>query len=166
VNRRPITIWIVQVLFVLLGLIGLVGTAIGVWQPLANVEELGLSAATAQLFLQFVRTIVLFLPLFFGFRGLQLRKPYGRWLSLGILVLCWGCLLYQHPKVFDLGQDNCLEGQMPCLKYSNEDQMAGGRIERVLSHVFLLTLIVRLAFTKSIQIFFEEKEGKLDTLGG
>jgi hypothetical protein len=116
VNRRPITIWIVQVLFVLLGLMGLVGTAIGVWQPLANVEQLGLSTATAQLFLQFVRTIVLFLPLFFAFRGLQLRKPYGRWLSLGILVVCWGYVLHLHPNVFDLGQDNCLEGQVPCFQ--------------------------------------------------
>lgn len=81
-------------------------------------------------------------------------------------MLCWGSLLYLHPKVFDLGQDNCLEGQVLCLKYSNEGQMSGGRIGRVLERAFLLTLIFRLAFAKSVKVFFQEKAGKLDTLGG
>jgi hypothetical protein len=89
-------------------------------------------------------------------------RSYGRWLSLAVLVLWLGFELYQQPNPFYIGQDNCGNGPLHCFEYSNREQMIGGMITRVLIYVFLLILILRMAFANSIKIFFQEKEKQLD----
>jgi len=157
-NRRPLTIWIVQIILAVFVLSSLVGGAISIWQTLTAAKEPSLSPAAVlpMLFFEVAWQTVLLTLASVGFVGLRRRKAYGRWLSLATLVLWLSFIVYLQPNPFHLGQDN---GNAPSwLQYSNRDQMVGAVYGRVSLQVFLLILIFRMAFAKSVKVFFQKNE--------
>ena len=151
-SRRPLTIWVIQVILAFFSA-GILVAAIVMLSRVFSVENPPLSY-----WLRVLLTVLnwsLILGLFaFAFRGLQKRKPYGRWISLGLLFLWWGFNLYSALEPGHSGlRGTPSNGPIPTFPISDAE-LPGAIIAEILVQLFLLTLIFRLLFAKSVKDFF------------
>ena len=152
--RRPIAVWIAQIILVVLIVIlcGVTGYTIFHFIVVASRPEI----SWVPFVFQVVRTlgwIVSLIALFVvAFWGLQKRESYGRWLSLGILLSYWGVCIYAafHPT----------PGPLPTfdIDYSNPGERSGALIAAVMWNSGFFILLFELVFGKSVMRFF----GKAD----
>ena len=152
--RRPIAVWIAQIILVVL-IVMLCGvTGYTVFQLIAVAGRPEIS--WVPFVFRVVRTlgwIVSLIALFVvAFWGLQKRESYGRWLSAGILLSYWGLSIYTsiHPT----------PGPLPTfdIDYSNPGERAGALIAAVLWNSGFFILLFELVFGKSVRRFFSKAE--------
>lgn len=82
-RKRPISVWIAQII---LGLYGVVGLSIVLWGLYKGLSE---GIPNPQLYIVTIVGLLTFNGLFIGgFWGMAIRKPWGRWLGVaGVTVL-------------------------------------------------------------------------------
>src|ERR1051326_4479988 len=144
--RRPPSVWVTQVLlviFVLLFLSLLFDPLLFSTVPL---KELVLKAR----FLIFVLVMFLLLAMLIAaFWGLARRRIYGKWFGIVSLIFIWGLIIYT--QLFPP------QGPYQRHEYNNAAQVVGAFLSLSLIHALFLILILRLAFSKKVNRFFQEK---------
>ena len=138
--KRPISVWITQIILILLTLTFLAVMGISVTNLLRSGAPLFGILIGAGLNLAL---IVLFLTAFWG---MVRRKTYGRWLSVGSLLFI---LL-----ISILGQIFRPSGPMEYYEYSNSTQRMAGIMMQIVLVVSFLTLTLHLGFAICVSAFF------------
>ena len=141
--KRPLTIWLTQILLVIYVLLLLSVLVINLVNLLRHLDR-GFSLVNTVV----AYSIILGATLVFvaAFWGLARRVQYGRWLSLVSMILIWVLLL-----VATLWQP---VGPYAYYEYDNDTQLAAGVGCKVLIQALFLTLILRLGFARKIADFF------------
>ena len=143
---RPPSVWVTQtllVIFVLLFLSLLFDPLLLSTVPL---KELVFKAR----FLIFVLVMfVLLAMLITAFWGLARRRIYGKWFGIVSLIFIWGLIIYT--ELFPP------QGPYKRYEYNNAVQVAGAFLSLSLIHALFLILILRLAFSKKVNRFFQSK---------
>lgn len=144
-TKRPVSIWISQILLIIFILLFLVASLIS----LINVFN---SSATVPLnifgiIVYFLIAFSLILLFFISFWGLAKRKTYGRWLGLTSLLLIWTFII--------LGQLFRPKGPLEYYQYDNNTQLVAGYITQIILHGLILFLILHVAFAKKVTAFFQ-----------
>ena len=144
--KRPPTIWLTQSLLILFALLLLSAFLLNLAVLLTHLAD-GFSVVRTLIVYAVMLGIVVVLGV--AFWGLAKRKMYGRWLGLLSLILLWSLLI--------LIKLRGASGPYKSYEYDNPAQLAGAIIIQVLLHGLLLTLILRLAFSKSVRAFFRKE---------
>ncbi len=144
--KRPPTIWLTQSLLVLFALLLISAFLINLVVLLAH---LGDEFSIVRTLIVYAVMLSIVLVLGFAFWGLAKRKMYGRWLGLLSLMLLWSLLI--------LIKLRGASGPYKPYEYNNPAQVAGAVAVQVLLHGLLLTLILRLSFSKSVSAFFRKE---------
>ncbi len=144
--KRPPTIWLTQSLLILFALLLLSAFLLNLAVLLTHLAD-GFSVVRTLIVYALMLGIVVVLGV--AFWGLAKRKMYGRWLGLLSLILLWSLLI--------LIKLRGASGPYKSYEYDNPAQLAGAIIVQVLVHGLLLTLILRLAFSKSVRAFFRKE---------
>jgi hypothetical protein len=131
--KRPISVWIAQILLLL------VASFVLLFQ-LVVVINIPKSAGSATEYLEFMVLFVVIPTI--AFVGMALRKSWGRWLGVGFLSLL---LLFT-------GLAQMTEGSGPIMR----DEYATGIILLAL----FLSLILRLVFAKNVSRFFSKNPNR------
>lgn len=139
--KRPISVWIAQILLIIFVLIFTSSLVFGV---------LGLLSSPGSFNFGFLIAIVFnfgFVLVFLAaFWGMAQRRSYGRW--TGVIVLS---LMFVLTVVSQIAQPS---GPIKPYEYSNStEKMAGFMTQMVMSALFLF-LIVQLAFATKVRAFF------------
>lgn len=141
--KRPLTIWLTQILLVIYVLLLLSVLVINLVNLLRHLDRSLSLVNSIVAYSIILGAILLFVAAFWG---LARRAQYGRWLSLLSMILIWVLLLvttfWQHA------------GPYAYYEYDNDTQLAGAIGCKVLIHALFLTLILRLAFARKIADFF------------
>src|SRR5690242_15913156 len=132
-TKRPVTVWLTQVLLVLFGLIFLFIFVNGIIHSQK-------AFATPTSSLRFL-AVALFLFSFIviqitAFYGLVKREAYGRWLAVVSLVLIWAIIL--------ISQIRRPPGPLKYYEYNGSAEIVGAVIAQLLIHALFLFLILRL----------------------
>ena len=141
--RRPVSVWIAQLLLTFLSMLFLIPIAVLLMKLMANPRLLPIvgTALAVAIHIAFISAMQA------AFWGMVKRRPYGRWLGVGILSLIF---------VFSIiGQISRPEGPMEYYEYENATQAAAGLITQLLMSGLLLWLILTLSFSKKVSVFFQ-----------
>ena len=145
--KRPPSVWLTQTLLIIFALLWL-GILV------LNLVTLPGSVPEVESILRVVigfSIILLFVSLFLvAFWGLARRKKYGKWLGLVSLIFIWGLIVYT--QLFPS------TGPYKRYEYDNAAQLAGAFLALSLIHALFLFLILRLAFSKKVNQFFQREE--------
>src|SRR6185369_4394441 len=131
--KRPLSVWIAQILLVVFMLLLLFTLLMDVAMVLTRLNEASVLPALIVFAVMFA-ILVLFAASFFGM--LQARA-YGRWLGLSSIVLVWAFIL--------LAQLRRPSGPFSYYEYDNRAQVVGAIFAQLLLHALFFTLILRLA---------------------
>ena len=142
--KRPPSVWITQVIFLLFGL-PLSLLLLSFFLQASAGGKL-LSTGFIILVLQMLTLLVI---LGIAFWGLAKRKAYARWLGVVSLVLVWGLII--------VWQVLLEGGSFKHYEFNSTAERAGVVIAQVLIHGLFLLLISRLAFGKRAREFFDRK---------
>ena len=151
-SKRPISIWIAQIL---ISIPTLLFFALALMQFVAMLGSLSSG-----------RALLLIIPILFilGFAflfsvsiwGMAKRRTYGRWLGVVSLSLM---------MLFSLaGQLIQPAGPMEYYQYKNSAERFGGFVGAVIMFGLFLWLILHIAFAKSVAAFFSPTESPLSSL--
>jgi len=140
--KRPLSVWIAQILLVVFMLLLLFTLLMDVAMVLTRLNEASVLPALIVFAVMFA-ILVLFAASFFGM--LQARA-YGRWLGLSSIVLVWAFIL--------LAQLRRPSGPFSYYEYDNRAQVVGAIFAQLLLHALFFTLILRLAFARKVGAFF------------
>jgi len=147
--RKPISIWIAQILIALVGLVGAAGFAyssIVAWPVLMR------AGTTNPAILVFAGLEMIVKLAVFGFIVWTLllisrRSPLGRWFGLFWLALILGLAIYAE---FNPSPSSS-SWQLPL---ENDAQRAGAFVGQMLAVALYLTLMVRFGFSRASRAFF------------
>jgi hypothetical protein len=154
--KRPIAVWITQILFAIM-LVAFVGLTIYVClQIVAAGMRPGIPRSANVLYgdKKLTRNC-LFLFLFgLAFLGLCKAGSYGRWLGLAFVLLFWGTSLYTsiHPVKEPIPRFS--------IDYSNPSELAGAVLGAVLVHADFSSC-ARTSFLANRQALFPKRSGTL-----
>jgi hypothetical protein len=139
--KRPLSVWIAQIILLLFSLMFL----LTIFLPVAT----GLLAGR-------IEFLYALLPLAFsltfitvslvGFTGMVNRKRYGRWIGVGVLALFLAASIF--------GQVYRPQGPMEYYEYKNTAEVIGALIAQIVLGGLFLFLILHLAFAKKTTAFF------------
>ncbi|HKR60654.1 MAG TPA: hypothetical protein VJS64_13115 [Pyrinomonadaceae bacterium] len=144
--RRPLTVWLTQALLLVFALIWFLSLTIN--SLMFIVAEPRPPLWRAIIGFSIVAGIVVVLVA--GFWGLTRRRRYGKWLGLISLVFLW--------IIFLLIQLRPPQGPFQRYTYDSPAQVAGAVIAGFVISALFLTVILRLAFSKKVNEFFERDE--------
>lgn len=139
--RRPISVWIAQILLAIFILIFLLPLVLVLLAPvgIGSISIIGM----AFMMLLYLGVTALLIA---SFWGMARRRPYGRWLGLAVLSLMF---------VFSIfGQIIRPPGPMPYAEYENSTQATAGTVTQIVMIGLFLFLLLHLAFAKSVTAFF------------
>jgi hypothetical protein len=142
-RKRPPTVWLTQsiiVIFVLLFLFILLLNFVSLLRHPDNDLPVVRLIAGYSVIVAFIILLVV------AFYGLVKRATYGRWLGVLSLVLILILLI-----VVQVSQPT---GPYQYYEYDNTSQLAGAICGRGLQYGLILTLILRLSFSKKVAEFF------------
>jgi hypothetical protein len=157
-NRvKPPSVWITQILILLLLLPFLYGFISPVFRCLINFPG---GCLSGMLLLRWVIVLCGTITIsFFTLRGLQKGKRYGQWLGITLLIVVTA-ILFNSPSsraaysyILSAGK---VRQELPpeYYNYSNNLEMIVGASFTVLTHLGLITLVLRLAFAKAARHYF------------
>ena len=144
--KRPPSVWLTQMLLLIFALLWLGIIALN----LARLPgRIGGGASILRMVIGFSTIFCFILLLLISFWGLVKRKLYGRWLGLASLIFIWGLIVYS--QLFPT------TGPSKRYEYDNAAQLAGAFLSISLIHALFLILILRLAFSKKVNQFFQRE---------
>lgn len=144
--KRPPAIWITQTLLIIFALLFLSLLLDPLLLSTAPLREVVLSIR----FLIFALIIFALLAILSAaFWGLAQRKMYGKWFGLVSLIFIWGLIVYT--QLFSS------KGPYKRHVYDNTAQLVGAFLALSLVHALFLILILRLAFSKKVNRFFQSE---------
>ncbi|MBP7377674.1 MAG: hypothetical protein KA956_14475 [Pyrinomonadaceae bacterium] len=139
--KRPLSVWIAQILLLIFTLVFSASIVVAV------VSLFGSGAAPNIGFLMaIVLNIGIVLAFLAGFWGMSQRKPYGRWIGVGMLSLMIVMSI--------LGQIMQPDGPLKPYEYDNSMQRWSAGATQVVMGVLFLSLIAYLAFATRVTDFF------------
>lgn len=141
--KRPPTVWLTQTLLIIFALLWLSSILLNL-AMLSRAGE-GFPLIHAAIGLAIIIGFVLLLLI--AFWGLARRKMYGKWLGVLSLILLWGFLLYT--------QIRPTTGPWKRYEFNSPAELFGAVIAQVLISALFLVLILRLAFAKRVNKFFQ-----------
>jgi hypothetical protein len=155
--KRPLSVWITQILLVVFGLLLLLTLLMDIAMVLTHLNETSVLIPTLVVFAVMFAILVLFAGSFFG---MLKARAYGRWLAVLSMVLVWAFIL--------LAQLRRPSGPFKYYEYDNRAQVVGAIFAQLLLHGLFLTLILRLAFARKVGAFFRgtQPNKSLDASGG
>jgi hypothetical protein len=147
---RPATVWVTQgllLVFVLIWLFSLTSNLIMIARDESKVSPLRILVGIAIL----GSVVVVFL---IAFWGLAKRRVYGKWLGMVSLSLLWLVVVYIQVRP--------PQGPYQRFEYNSPSEVVGAVITGVFVSVLFLFLILRLAFSKSVDRFFTRRESPVE----
>jgi hypothetical protein len=141
--KRPLSVWIAQILLVVFGLLVLFTLLMDIAMVLTHLNE---GSALIPALVVFAVMFAIFLLFAGSFFGMVKAKAYGRWLGVASMVLVWAFIL--------LAQLRRPAGLFKYYEYDNRAQVVGAIFAQLLFHGLFLTLIFRLAFARNVGAFF------------
>lgn len=151
--RRPASVWIAQIIVLLVGILFSLMAALIFARELAFLANGNVTAAQwLWLFVSVTVKLAFFLFFFFAFWGLAKRRTYGRWLgvaTISLLVL-----------ISVLGQIYRPKGPMEYYEYENSAQWVGGMFGNLIIYGLFAFLLYRLAFGENVTDFFAAEDGE------
>lgn len=141
--KRPPTVWLTQTLLMIFALIWLFSLVIN----LVMLARSGAIASTTRIVVGVSILAGFVLLLVIAFWGLARRRLYGKWLGLVSLVCLWLLVLYIQLRP--------PTGPFKRYTFDSPAELVGAVIMAVLISGLFLTLILRLAFAKVVNAFFE-----------
>jgi hypothetical protein len=151
VKRKPLTVWIVQGFAVVVAVLLLLAFILNLR------ENVAIWAAKGNWVLPVLSSALMFSIVFFllaiMFIGLLKRKQYGRWMSVGFLLVWWFAMLVSNPNPFRYKQVSD-DGPLPTFKIS-ESEKSGARAGQLMLHLFVLAMILQLIFARSVRDYFK-----------
>lgn len=155
--RRPKTIWITQILLIIIGLPYSLIAIFGILRAVLLLIEVETSEEALSIYLGILLNIGMILAFAYAFWGLVQRRRYGRWLSVVIVLLLVGAGV--------LGQFYRPQGPIGYYEYENENQRMGGIFATILMVGLFGFWLYRLVFGESVSDFFnaEPPDTQLDT---
>lgn len=139
--KRPLSVWIAQILLLIFTLVFSASTVAAV---------VGLFSSGASLNIRFLMAIVLniciVLAFVAAFWGMAQRRPYGRWIGVGMLSLMFVMSI--------VGQTMQTEGPLKPYEYDNATQRMAGLMTQLVMGALFLSLIAYLAFSTKAADFF------------
>ena len=155
--RRPVSIWITQILILLLGVaIGLVAVAAS-FRDLRSIATGDLTLSTAIWVLLSIIFRLAILSLFaLAFWGLVQRKRYGRWLAVGVILLLVTMSI--------VGQITRPSGPLEYYEYRSPAEQVGGIFGTMILYGLFGLLLYHLIFSDSVNDFFDppDTETRID----
>jgi peptidoglycan/LPS O-acetylase OafA/YrhL len=146
---RPPSVWIAQVLLVLFILLLSSMILIPFLTFHVSLAEIITKARAVFFILAVIGALAASMAAFWG---LAKRKLYGKWLAAASLLLFWGLIVYT--QLFPT------PGPYRRYEYNNAAELAGAFFALSLIHALFLTVILRLAFAKKVNRFFEGVSGE------
>lgn len=143
--KRPLSVWIAQILLLIFSLIfsaSIVAAVAGLFGS-GTALNIGFLMAIAL-------NIGIVLAIIAGFWGMAQRRPYGRWIGVGMLSLIFVLSI--------IGQIMQPEGPMKPYEYDNSIQRWSAGATQVVMGVLFLSLIAYLAFAPKVTNFFTPTE--------
>jgi hypothetical protein len=144
--RRPKTIWITQILLIILGVPLSFAALLGILGHIIALIEADTATGALVIYLSILLNIVLVLAVAFASWGLFQRRSYGRWLSVLFVVLLI--------TISILGQVYPTDGSLKRFEYENPNQEMGRIFGMILMYGLSGLLIYRLVFGESVADFF------------
>jgi hypothetical protein len=142
--KRPLVVWITQILLVIFALLLLFTLLINMAMLLTHRSEV---SSLFPAFVAFAIMFVIVLLFASSFWGLAKAKAYGRWLGVSSLALVWSLIAF--------AQLRRPSGSLKYYEYDNTAQLVGAIVAQILLHALFLTLIFRLAFARKVGRFFQ-----------
>ena len=142
--NRPPSIWLTQTLLIIFALMWLGIIALNLARLPGRIGE---NISILRMVIGFSMMFCFVLLLLISFWGLVKRKLYGKWLGLASLIFTWGVIVYT--QLFPVS------GPYKRYEYDNAAQLAGAFLCMSLIHALFLILILRLAFSKKVNQFFQ-----------
>jgi hypothetical protein len=143
---RPGTVWATQgllLLFALIWFFSLTSSLVMIARDGSNASPLRILVGVSIL----GSVVVLFLVAFWG---LAKRRIYGKWLGVASLSLLGVAIVYTQVRP--------PQGPLRQFEYNSPAQVVGAVIAGVFIGVLFLILIFRLAFSKSVDRFFSQRQ--------
>jgi hypothetical protein len=140
--RRPVSVWIAQILLVILAVVYLYTFAkliIALW-------ILGADLINSYWVVVTINAVIILLVLV-AFWGMARRRMYGRWLGVGILSSLF--LFSTYAQFFRSS------GPLQYDEYENATQAAAGFASDVFMGGLVLWLLLTLFFSKKVNVFFQ-----------
>ena len=148
--KRPVSVWIAQILLIIFVLIF---SASVLFALLALASSGSFNFWILPVILINIVIIFAFLT---GFWGMAQRRPYGRWIGVGMLSLMFVMSI--------VGQIMQTAGPLKPYEYSNAtERMAGFMTQLVMAALFLF-LMAHLAFASKVTAFFTPPSESLESI--
>ena len=141
--RRPPAVWITQTLVLIFALIWLSSLALNLVMLARNGTLLSPIRVTIGVSV-LLGVVLLLLTTFWG---LSRRRTYGKWLGVLSLVLLWITVLYIQLRP--------PTGPIKPFEYNSTAELIGASITFLFISALFVTLILRLAFAKHVDAFFD-----------
>lgn len=145
--KRPISIWITQILLIIFILLFLFASLINLVSLFNNANAVSSNIFGVIVYL--LITISLILLFLISFWGLAKRKIYGRWLGVTSLALVGIFVI--------IGQLFRPKGPIEYYEYENNTQLISAYITQGVMLTLFLTLILYVAFSKRVTAFFQTR---------
>ena len=142
--KRPPSIWITQIL---IGILVLIFCS----NVLRNLR-LNLTQSTPRQLLGRMILLSLISFLLFAFWGLVKKRQWGKWLGICSLLLIWAMMTYG--QLFPHNQR---------YEYNNDAQRVGAASGMIMMQMGMLTLMLRLAFSKKVNRFFQNQSDEVNS---
>jgi hypothetical protein len=151
-TSRPVSVWITQILFAIFICVWTFGLFYSL-SRFRNPMQVPLLQWFGLIFL-IIFVLILISVLSVSFWGLAKRKPFARWLAVGILGFIFMATLF--------GQLTSPSGPFHYKEYANTNQFIGGMIGTFLFYGLHFSLIFSLAKSEKVSRFFQTQTNKLE----
>ena len=143
--KRPPTIWLTQILLMIFALLWISSLTIN----LVGVARSGSSLSPLRVVLGVSVLSGFVVLLLVAFWGLTKRKPYGKWLGVLSLTCLWLLVLYIQLRP--------PAGPYKRYEFNSPAELVGAAISGLVISGLFLVLIFRLAFSKTVNAFFNRR---------
>jgi len=145
--KRPTSVWVAQIVIFVFALVFSAPIVVALGALFGPNRQAGPMFSIVLVLIANVIFLALFIAAFWG---MATRKPFGRWLGVGMLGLTF--LLSIAGQVFRP------EGPLEYAAYENETQRMSGILAQVLMSALFMLLLYYLAFGKKVAAFFGSVE--------
>lgn len=143
--KRPISIWITQILLIIFTLLFLFAALINSVSLFNNANAFSFNIFGIVVY--FIIALSLILLFIISFWGLAKKKNYGRWLGVTSLALVWVFAI--------IGQLFRPKGPIEYYEYENNTQLISAYMTQGVLITLFLALILYVAFSKRVTAFFQ-----------